>query len=112
MLPSTSFMMRQNHTPVMSSMESSPWWVYLILTESNLIYTGIATDTQRRFQEHLATHEGTGAKGAKFFRAHKPLNIIYQEPAQNRAEATRRELAIKKLPRVKKWALAQSYEQE
>lgn len=84
----------------------SDWWVYLIITESDRIYTGIATDTERRFQEHLATYEGRGKKGAKFFRGHKPLNIIYQEPAQSRAEATRRELEIKRLARPKKWALA------
>ncbi|MFD2230311.1 GIY-YIG nuclease family protein [Alkalimarinus sediminis] len=90
----------------MSESSSSSWWVYLILTESELIYTGIAKDTERRFQEHLATYEGRGTKGAKFFRGHKPLNIIYQEAAQNRSEATRRELMIKKLPRDKKWALA------
>ncbi|UZE96417.1 GIY-YIG nuclease family protein [Alkalimarinus alittae] len=86
--------------------DESEWWVYLIITESERIYTGIATDTDRRFQEHLATYEGRGKKGAKFFRGHKPLNIIYQEPALSRAEATRREMDIKKLPRTKKWALA------
>lgn len=90
----------------MSDTHSSNWWVYLILTESELIYTGIAKDTSRRFQEHLATHEGRGNKGAKFFRGHKPLNIIYQEAAQNRSEATRRELIIKKMPRTKKLLLA------
>lgn len=90
----------------MSDIQQPEWWVYLIRTESELIYTGIAKDTKRRFQEHLATHEGRGNKGAKFFRGHKPLNIIYQEAAQNRSEATRRELAIKKLPKAKKWALA------
>lgn len=90
----------------MNDPQPSNWWVYLILTESELIYTGIAKDTSRRFQEHLATYEGRGNKGAKFFRGHKPLKIIYQEEAQNRSEATRRELVIKKLPREKKLTLA------
>lgn len=98
--------MQPNLTLTMVDPKPSSWWVYLILTESEHIYTGIAKDTERRFQEHLATYEGKGNKGAKFFRGHKPLNIIYQEAAQNRSEATRRELVIKKLPRAKKCALA------
>ncbi len=89
----------------MTEVSTSPWWVYMILTESQRLYTGITTDPERRFQEHLATHEGKGAKGAKFFRGHKPLKLIYREAAENRSEASKREIAIKKLPRNKKWLL-------
>jgi putative endonuclease len=89
----------------MSKVSSSPWWVYLVLTESECLYTGITTDPERRFQEHLATHEGAGTKGAKFFRGHKPVKLVYREAAENRSEATKREIAIKKLPRNKKWQL-------
>ncbi len=90
--------------PIMTN-ALSPWWVYLIITESQHLYTGIATDPDRRFQEHLATFEGKGNKGAKFFRGHKPLKVVYREAAENRSVATRREIAIKKLPKAKKLQL-------
>jgi len=89
----------------MNETDSSSWWVYLILTESERIYTGITTDPERRFQEHLATYEGKGTKGAKFFRGHKPERLVYRETAENRSEASKREIAIKKLPRNKKLQL-------
>ena len=98
-------MTRSNLTLTMPKLDSSSWWVYLILTESQHLYTGITTNPERRFQEHLATHEGTGKKGAKFFRGHKPVKLAYQETAKNRSEASKREIAIKKLPKKKKLLL-------
>jgi len=92
----------------MTETGSSLWSVYLILTESERIYTGITTDPERRFQEHLATYEGKGTKGAKFFRGHKPVKLVYREAAENRSEASKREIAIKKLPRNKKLQLIAS----
>jgi len=97
--------MQSSPALAMSDIGSSPWWVYLILTESEHLYTGITTDPERRFQEHLATYEGTGTKGAKFFRGHKPVKLVYREAAKNRSDASKREIAIKKLPRNKKWRL-------
>ena len=86
----------------MSETSTSPWWVYMVLTESEHLYTGITTNPDRRFQEHLATYEGKGTKGAKFFRAHKPLKLVYREASENRSEASKREIEIKKLPANKK----------
>ena len=89
----------------MNDPHSSAWWVYLVLTDSEQLYTGIAKNPERRFEEHLATYEGRGKKGAKFFRGHKPIKIVYREAAENRSAATRREIAIKKLSPIKKRAL-------
>ncbi len=91
--------------------DTSPWWVYLILTESEQLYTGIATDPERRFREHLATFEGSGSKGAKFFRGQRPIKLIYRETAETRSAATRREIAIKKLSKDKKWRLIEQNRQ-
>ncbi|MFT5518588.1 MAG: putative endonuclease, partial [Oceanospirillaceae bacterium] len=28
------------------------WWVYMVQTQGGRLYTGITTDTKRRFKEH------------------------------------------------------------
>lgn len=46
------------------------WYVYLLECQNGKIYTGITTDVNRRFDEHLS---GTGAK---FTRANPPVQIL------------------------------------
>jgi putative endonuclease len=80
------------------------WQVYIILCKDNSLYTGITTAAQRRFAEHLA---GTGAK---YFRGHSPLRLVYLEDGHNRSSASRREAEIKKLRSEDKWRLIESPE--
>lgn len=75
------------------------WSVYIILCSDGSLYTGISTDVERRFRQHL------NGKGAKFFRGRRPLHIAYRENHYSHADACRREMAIKKLQRSEKWAL-------
>jgi putative endonuclease len=75
------------------------WSVYIILCSDGSLYTGISTDVERRFRQHRS------GKGAKFFRGRRPLHIAYRENNYSRADACRREMAIKKLQRSEKWAL-------
>ncbi len=92
----------------MSSATNSVWYVYIIRTDQGKLYTGIATDPDRRFQEHQAAFlkepKTLASKGAKFFRSQKPVEIVYREQLDNRSEATKREMAIKKMSAVKKKA--------
>jgi len=81
------------------------WWVYIIETKCNKLYTGITTDVARRFQEHLAVYRKESDKGAKFFRGHEPKNVVYQEAHASRSEASKREYEIKKMSSLKKRAL-------
>ncbi len=67
------------------------WQVYMIICSDNSLYTGITTDVQRRFSQHLA---GTGAK---YFRGRIPHRLVYLEGGHNRSTASRREAQIKKL---------------
>jgi putative endonuclease len=76
----------------------SEWFVYIILTVKNRLYTGITTNVERRYDEH--SHNST--KGAKFFRSDKPQKIVYIEACKNRSEASIKESAIKKLSRLQK----------
>ncbi len=75
------------------------WQVYIIQTKTGKLYTGITTDLNRRFTEH------SNKKGAKYFRLEKPLGVVFTETCQNRSEATKRELEIKKLNRDEKLQL-------
>lgn len=81
----------------------SQWFVYIIQATDGRLYTGITTDYERRFREHLS-----GNKGAKFFRGRKPKAMVYLELAENRSNASQREYAIKKLTRSQKQALIKS----
>lgn len=79
----------------------SDWWVYMVRCKSGRLYTGITTDTARRFREHC----GEGGRGARFFRSDPAQEMVYTEAAQDRSAASRREAAIKKLSRQQKLAL-------
>lgn len=74
------------------------WFVYIIETNKQSLYTGVTTDVARRFSEHLAVfHREPGAKGAKFFRTVCPTQVVHQEIMPDRASAQRREREIKKM---------------
>lgn len=79
----------------------SVWWVYMVRCRSGRLYTGISTDPERRLREHA----GEGGRGARFFRADPPEALVYRQAVADRAEASRREAEIKKLPRSAKLAL-------
>ncbi len=67
------------------------------------LYTGITTDLKRRLQQHNNT---TG--GAKYTRAKRPVILVYQESADSRSSALKREAQIKKLARTAKERLIRS----
>jgi len=75
---------------------STVWHLYLLECEDGFLYTGITTDVERRFQDHLA------GKGARYTRSHKPSRLLASRPVGTQSEALRAELAIKRLPRDKK----------
>ncbi|MBC7713212.1 MAG: GIY-YIG nuclease family protein [Rhizobacter sp.] len=74
------------------------WYVYVILTEKDKLYTGISTDPERRFVEHLCDTK----KGAKYFRSDSPVKIVHLEEWDTMSEALIREAEIKKWPTSKK----------
>ncbi len=87
----------------------SSWYVYMILTDKFNLYTGITTDVARRLREHADVAAGIHPpKGAKFFRTQKPLRVVYCAVFPDRAAASRRERAIKKMTRLQKHQLVAS----
>ena len=76
------------------------WSLYIIEASDSSLYTGITTDVERRFEEHMQ-----GQKGAKYFNGRRPLGVVYHEDGHSRSSASRREAEIKKLSRREKRAL-------
>lgn len=74
-------------------MNESCWSVYIIRCGDDSLYTGIATDVERRFGEHVSQ----GPKAAKYLRGRLPLKIVYRKEIGSRSEASREELRIKRM---------------
>ena len=74
------------------------WYVYMIRSADDSLYTGIATDVQRR----LAEHASGGPKAAKYLRGRGPLALVYQQALGARPDALREELRIKRLSKAQK----------
>jgi putative endonuclease len=77
------------------------WTVYILRCADDTLYTGVTTDLDRRLREHNAG----GRLAARYTRNRRPVALLHQEPAASRAQACRREAAIKKLSRDAKLAL-------
>lgn len=75
---------------------ATSWWLYVLRTRDGNLYTGIATDVERRLEEHRA------GRGAKALRGRAPLELTYSCEIGARGEALRLEAAVKRLPKVEK----------
>jgi DNA-binding protein HU-beta len=77
-------------------MTGAIWHIYLVECADGSLYTGIATDVERRFREHFF------GKGARYTRSRKAIRLVASRPIGSRSDALRAEIAIKRLPREKK----------
>lgn len=77
--------------------KNTQWFVYILECSDNTLYTGITNDLEKRLDQH---NNGQGA--AKYTRARRPVKYVYNEKCKNRSDATKREMAIKRLSRVEK----------
>ncbi len=81
-------------------MPDSQWFVYIVRCSDSTLYTGVARDVQKRLQQH-----NHGNKGAKYTRARRPVELVYQECAESRSAAQQREYRIRRLSAAQKRAL-------
>lgn len=65
--------------------------VYILQCADDTLYTGIATDVDRRLHEHNSSQ-----KGARYTRSRRPVRLVYSEMFPDRSSASRREYEIKK----------------
>jgi len=74
------------------------YFVYIVKCSDNTLYTGIATELERRIEEHNGSD-----KGAKYTRVRRPVSLVYSEEYPDRSSASKREYEIKKkMSRVEK----------
>jgi putative endonuclease len=76
-----------------------PFFCYIIECSDGTYYTGWTTDPTRREKQHNA---GTGAR---YTRMRRPVKMVYIEEQPDKIAALKRELAIKRLSRMKKRSL-------
>jgi putative endonuclease len=79
-----------------------PYYVYIILCNDGSFYTGYTKNVKARARLHA------NGRGARYTKMHKPQEIVYIEQLTSRAEAMRREKAIKKLNHQQKEDLVKS----
>ena len=78
------------------------WFVYIVECSDNSLYTGITTNLDRRIEEH---NDSDTSLGAKYTRHRQPVTLVYHEHLESRSEASKREMAIKRLKRRQKLTL-------
>lgn len=66
-----------------------PFFCYLVRCADGSFYTGWTTDPERRVKEHNA------GRGARYTRAHRPVELVYVEELPDRSSALKREAQIK-----------------
>jgi putative endonuclease len=79
-----------------------PYYVYILLCSDGSFYTGYTKNVDKRVRLHLF------GKGARYTKMHKPKRVAYTEMLLSRAEAMKREKAIKKLSHQDKLELTRS----
>ena len=72
-------------------MSVKPWFLYLIECKGGSLYAGITVDVARRYAQHVC------GKGARYTRSHPPLRLAAVLRCEDRSEALRAEIALKRL---------------
>jgi putative endonuclease len=75
------------------------WFCYLLQCADGSLYTGITPALERRVRRH---NDGSASK---YTRARRPVRLVWAEAWPDRSAASRREAALKRLPRAAKRAL-------
>ncbi len=69
------------------------FFVYMMRTTGNTIYTGQTNDLKRRVEEH----ESKGWRASKYIKRFLGSKLVYYEIANTRSEAIKREHELKQL---------------
>lgn len=78
-------------------------YTYMVECAGGTLYTGWTNDLDKRVAAHNA------GRGAVYTRMHRPVKLVYWESYATRAEAQRREAAIKRLSRSAKLRLISAF---
>jgi len=81
-------------------------YTYIVRCKDNSLYTGYTTDIKNRVNNH------NNGKGAKYTKGRRPVELVYFETFESKSEALKKEIAIKKLPRIKKEQLIETMDKD
>lgn len=76
----------------------TPWFMYVIECIDGSLYTGIARDVHKRFEQHRQ------GKGARYTRSHPPRHLLAYLGFDSRGDALAAEYTFKQLTRTQKIA--------
>jgi len=77
------------------------YFVYILRTSSNTLYTGQTDNLERRLKDHREK----SSRSAKYIRYFPSFDLVYTETFPSRIEAMRRELQLKRWSKAEKEAL-------
>ncbi|MBU3935664.1 GIY-YIG nuclease family protein [Patescibacteria group bacterium] len=83
------------------------FFVYILRTSENTLYTGQTNNLKRRLEEHRKK----SARSARYMRKFDSFDLVYSEKFKSRGEAMVREVEIKKWPKSKKEAFLEKERQ-
>ena len=82
-----------------------PWYVYIVRSADDSLYTGITTNLARRLEEHNSDNR----LGAKSLRYRRPVVLVYYKDFKGQVEAAKRERSIKQWRREYKLKLIERF---
>lgn len=74
-------------------------YVYIVQCNDGTLYTGYTNNLENRIKTH------NEKKGAKYTRGRTPVSLKYYEEFDNKSDAAKREIQIKKMRKEKKLEL-------
>ena len=84
------------------------WLIYILECRDGSLYCGITNNIEKRLKQHKGEIKG----GAKYTRSHWPCKLVYEEKSASRSEASQREAIIKKMSKIEKQTLINSFKQD
>ena len=77
------------------------FYVYILRTTANTLYSGQTNNLKRRVEEHTTL----GWKASKYIKRFLGCKLVYYETWPTRSKAMRREIELKKLSHIEKETL-------
>ena len=84
------------------------WLIYILECRDGSLYCGITNNIEKRLKQH----KGEIIGGAKYTRSHWPCKLVYKEKSASRSQALKREAIIKKMSKVEKQTLVNSFKED
>ena len=84
------------------------WLIYILECRDGSLYCGITNNIEKRLKQHSGEIKG----GAKYTRSNWPCRLVYKEKSISRSEASQKEAIIKKMSKVEKQTLINSFKQD